>query len=273
MSSFKAMAHDWLPPAVHRWVRHRWGGGIRFEGAFSTWEEACAHSTGYDAENILAKVLAATLEVKKGTAVFERDSVLFDKTDYAWPVVAGLLWVAARNGGFLSVLDFGGSLGSSYFQNRELLRTLPTIRWNVVEQAHYVKAGQAFIQDEQLRFYASIQECLAENNVNAILLSSVLQYLTDPANLLPSLLAVGADALILDRTIINRSISDRIYVQHVPSSICNASYPCRSLSEPRLLTMTRDRYKVDADFTSLHFPGLESIDSEFKGYLFTRVLG
>jgi len=273
MSSFKAMARDWLPPAVHRWVRRRRGGAIRFEGAFSTWEEACAHSTGYDAENILAKVLAATLEVIRGAAVFERDSVLFDKTEYAWPVVAGLLGAAARNVGVLNVLDFGGSLGSSYFQNRELLKILPTIRWNVVEQAHYVKAGQTYIQDEQLRFYPSIHECLAENKVNAILLSSVLQYLSDPANLLLSLLAVGADALILDRTIVNHSISDRIYVQHVPSSICNASYPCRSLSEPRLLTMTRNRYQVEADFTSLRFPGLESIESEFKGYLFTRVLG
>ena len=272
MSSLKAMARDWLPPAVHRWVRHRRGGAIRFEGAFSTWEEACAHSIGYDAENILAKVLAATLEVKRGTAVFERDSVLFDKTEYAWPVVAGLLWAAARNGGCLSVLDFGGSLGSSYFQNRKLLKTLPIIRWNVVEQAHYVKAGQTYIQDEQLRFYQSIHECLAENKVNAILLSSVLQYLSDPADLLLSLVAVGADALILDRTIVNHSISDRIYVQHVPSSICNASYPCRSLSEPRLLAMTSDRYHFEGDFTSLRFPELESIGSEFRGYLLTRML-
>lgn len=272
MSSFKAMARDWLPPAVHRWVRHRRGGAIRFEGAFSTWAEACAHSTGYDAENILAKVLAATLEVKRGTAVFERDSVLFDKIEYAWPVVAGLLWAAARNEGFLSVLDFGASLGSSYFQNRELLKTLPIVRWNVVEQAHYVKAGQAYLQDEQLRFYPSIQDCLSENKVNVILMSSVLQYLPDPADVFLSLLAVGADAVILDRTIINHSVSDRIYVQQVPPSIYSASYPCRSFSESRLLALTSDHYQLDADFPSLSFPALESIESEFKGYLFTRMV-
>jgi|SRR5882724_267351 len=272
MSSFKAMARDWLPPAVHRWVRRRRVGAIRFEGAFTTWEEACAHSTGYDAESILAKVLAATIEVKRGTAVFERDSVLFDKTEYAWPVVAGLLGTAARNGGFLNVLDFGGSLGSSYFQNRDLLKTLPIIRWNVVEQAHYVKAGQTYIQDEQLRFYPSIHECLAENKVNVILLSSVLQYLSNPASLLLSLQAMEADALILDRTIINHSISDRIYVQHVPPSIYSASYPCRSLSESRLLALTSDHYQLDVDFCSLSFPALESIESESKGYLLTRLV-
>lgn len=272
MNSLTSFARAWCPPAMHRWVRRLRGRGIRFEGEFATWEEACAHSTGYDAENILAKVLAATLQVKQGTAAFERDSVLFGEIEYAWPVVAGLLGVAARNGGRLSVLDFGGSLGSSYFQNRGLLKTLPTVQWNVVEQPHYVKVGQTYIQDEQLRFYPSIHECLTENKVNVILLSSVLQYLPDPGNVFLSLLDVGADAVILDRTIINHSISDRIYVQRVPSSICTASYPCRSLSESRLLTATSDRYQLNADFPSLRFPGLESIESEFKGYLLVRMV-
>ena len=91
--------------------------------------------------------------VKRGEAVFERDSVIFDKVQYAWPVTAGLMWVAARNGGRLSVLDFGGSLGSSYFQNREFLAYLPNVRWSVIEQAHFVKAGRKHIQDERLVFY------------------------------------------------------------------------------------------------------------------------
>jgi putative methyltransferase (TIGR04325 family) len=272
MSSFKAIARDCCPPVMHRWLRRLGGGDIRFEGEFATWEEACAHCTGYDSEDILAKVLAATLQVKQGTAAFERDSVLFDENEYAWPVVAGLLGVAARNGGRLSVLDFGGSLGSSYFQSRELLKTLSTVQWNVVEQPHYVKAGQTYIQDERLHFYASIQECLTENKVNVILLSSVLQYLPDSASVFRSLLAVGADAMILDRTIINHSTSDRIYVQQVPSSIYAASYPCRSLSESRLLATTSDRYRLEADFSSLPFPALESIESEFKGYLLTRMI-
>lgn len=273
MSSLKAIARDWLPPAVLRWVRHRRDAVICFDGEYNTWEEACAHSTGYDAENILAKVLATTLEVKRGRAVFERDSVLFDKLEYAWPVAAGLLGAAARNRGVLNVLDFGGSLGSSYFQNRGLLKTLASLRWNIVEQPHYVKAGQIHVQDEQLHFYSSIHECLRENLVNVIFLSSVLQYLPDPAEIFLSLDAAGADTLIIDRTIVNHSMYDRIYVQRVPPSIYNASYPCRSLSEPRLLAAIPDRYQLAADFPSLPFPALEAIRSEFKGYLFARICG
>lgn len=129
----------------------RWG-GIRFEGNYSTWEAAAAQCTGYDAAPILAKVLDATLRVKRGEAAYERDSVLFDEIEYTSPVTEALMWAAAQSGGRLDVLDFGGALGSSYFQNRAFLADLPQVRWSVVEQAHYVEAGREHIQDETLRF-------------------------------------------------------------------------------------------------------------------------
>jgi hypothetical protein len=103
MNVFKELARDWLPPVLVRWFRHVRGGGIRFEGDITTWEEANSHCTGYNAEEILAKVLASTLKVKHGEAAAERDSVLFDQIEYAWPVLAGLMWAAARSSGRLNV--------------------------------------------------------------------------------------------------------------------------------------------------------------------------
>jgi putative methyltransferase (TIGR04325 family) len=38
-------------------------------------------------------------------------------------------------------------LGSSYFQNRKFLQSLPDVRWNVVEQPHYVDAGRKYIEE------------------------------------------------------------------------------------------------------------------------------
>lgn len=228
MSTLKVWVRDWLPPAVIRWVRHvrhDRGEGICFEGDFATWEEASAHCSGYDAEDILAKVLCATLKVKEGKAAFERDSVLFDEIEYAWPVLAGLMWVAARNGGKLNVLDFGGALGSSYFQNRQFLQSLPDVKWNVVEQSHYVEAGRKYIQDEQLRFYKAIEECIVENQPNVILLSSVLQYLESPIELINQLNKVGASCLIVDRTPFSIHEKDNLVMQKVPAAIYSASYP------------------------------------------------
>jgi len=234
MSALKVLAREWLPPALVRWLRRVRGSGIGicFEGDFATWEEASARCTGYDAEEILEKVLAATLKVKHGEAAFERDSVLFDEIEYAWPVLAGLMWTAARNGGRLNVLDFGGALGSSYFQNRKFLQVLPEVRWNVVEQQHYVEAGQKHIQNEQLRFYKSIEECLTENQPNVVLLSSVMQYLESPIDLISELRNVGALCLVIDRTPFSIDIKNILVVQIVPAAIYSASYPMWIFSLP-----------------------------------------
>lgn len=271
MSFIKSVAKDWLPPVVVRAIRQLQGQGIRFEGEFASWEDASARCTGYDAEHILAKVLDATLKVKSGEAAFERDSILFDEIEYSWPVTAGLMWAAACCGGRLDVLDFGGALGSSYFQNRKLLDTLSNVRWNVVEQSHYVQAGKIHVQDERLRFYFSIDECLDENQPNVVLFSGVLQYLSDPFQSIKKILTSNIDVVILDRTIVNPSSLNNIYVQYVPTSIYPASYPCWSLSEGAIVSLFSSKYEFESSFPSLKFSALDKIGSQFKGFIFSNI--
>lgn len=104
-----------------------------WHGNYSTWEAAQKDSTGYDAPEILQKVRSSLLKVKKGEAVYERDSVIFEEIQYSWPLLAGLMYAAAKSGGVLKVLDFGGSLGSSYFQNKKFLDGLKDVVWCIVE--------------------------------------------------------------------------------------------------------------------------------------------
>ncbi len=267
MSRIRSLARDWVPPALARSVQALRSDGIRFDGPFASWEDATAKSTGYDADDILARVLDATLKVRRGEAAYERDSVLFDRIDYVWPVTAGLMWAAARANGRLDVLDFGGSLGSSYFQHARLLAALAEVRWGVVEQPHFARAGQAALQDERLRFHESIGQCLAASRPNVILLSSVLQYLADPLPVITELCAVGAGVIIVDKTIVNTSLRHRIYVQHVPASIYRASYPCRSLSESALVASFGPAYRLECAFDSADAPPLGQIGSQFKGFL------
>src|SRR5262249_48765933 len=126
-------------------------------GDYATWQQALAHAQGYDSESILNKVKAAAIAVKRGEAVFERDSVLFREEDYNWPLCAILLRIA--DGNRLALVDFGGALGSSYFQNRHFLSDRLTISWNIVEQHHFVECGIKELQSDQLHFYHSIEEC------------------------------------------------------------------------------------------------------------------
>lgn len=270
---FSNFAKDWLPPVLLSQFRKiNRGKEITFEGPFASWDEAVTVSSGYDNNQILNKVLAATLKVKNGDAAYERDSVLFDKIQYSWPVTAGLMCAAAQDGGHLSVLDFGGSLGSSYFQNRQFLEGLKDVRWSVVEQYHFVKAGQEYIQDNQLRFYETIDDCVLIEKPNVLLLSAVLQYLENPEPILNELLTLNSKIIVVDLAIINKGIESKIYLQKVPSSIYSASYPVWSFQQQSFLEIFKNYgYSLITDFKTLDFPSLTKIDSFFKGYFFCKI--
>jgi len=244
MSTLKSLAKEWLPPPIVRAIKNLGFSGIRFEGEFISWDAAAACCSGYDAKHILEKVLDATLKVKKGEAAYERDSVLFDNMEYAWPVTTGLMWAAAFNGGRLDVLDFGGALGSSYFQNLSFLQVLPEVKWNVIEQLHYVETGQSHIQDETLRFYLSIKDCLIEHRPNVALLSSVLQYLPEVNSVIDQISASGASIMINDRTPFTDNSADGVCIQIVPKSIYNANYPMRYFALDKFLNMISNDWRI-----------------------------
>lgn len=239
------------------------------EGNYSTWKDAAEYCIGYQSDEILAKALDATLKVYNGQAAFERDSVVFDEIEYSWPLLAGLMLAAARNGGKLHVLDFGGALGSSYFQNRRFLASLSDVRWNIIEQPHFVAAGRTYIEHGNLRFYGDVDECLAEHEPNVALFSGVLQCLSEPWGILGRVLRIGCDTVILDRTCyVNHGNRERIRIQQVPESIYRASYPCRFFVEREMVSfIEKAGYRLVEQFDALD--KLDP-DASWKGHIFVR---
>lgn len=224
--------------------------GVYYSGNYSNWMSASEHATGYDSGLILERVRQASMQVKTGAAVFERDSVLFDHVQHSFPVLAGLLRVATENGNHLSVLDFGGSLGSSYFQCRDFLSVVDELQWSIVEQEAFVRCGQEHFATGQLQFFYTIGECLQHMRPDVALLSGVLQYLESPGPVIEELVETGIPCIIVDRTSFSDAPADRITVQHVPPSIYPASYPCRIFSRQQFLALFQDRYEVIAGFGS-----------------------
>lgn len=238
-----------------------------FEGDYPSWQAAVDAAGGYDTPEILARVRTAALKVKHGEAVFERDSVCFDHEEYRWPTLACLLRVAAENGGKLRVLDFGGSLGSFYFQHRKHFKHLKQVRWAVVEQAHYVACGREEFQDDVLQFHETVEACLAEGAVDVVFCSSVLEYLEKPYDVLADLTHSGVSYILLDRTPFIEGEKDRLTVQHVPPSIYPASYPAWFFSGQHFLDEVRQLgLQVEVEFPADDDVGI----GEFKGMLLAR---
>lgn len=213
-------------------------GGLSWTGDYADWASAAKAAGGYDDQAVFTRVKAAAAAVRDGKALWERDSALFQHEEWNWPLLAALFAIAAQNNGKLQVLDFGGAFGSTYMQHRRAFELLSECVWHVVEQEHFVKAGQAEFAAANLRFHPGIEDALREAPVNVILLSSVLQYLPDAWAFLRKALKTRLP-VILDRTP-TLPDSDRITVQHVPTSIYKASYPCRWLSKKRLEWLLRN---------------------------------
>jgi putative methyltransferase (TIGR04325 family) len=230
------------------------------------------NSKGYDASNILMETKKSTLLVKSGEAAFERDSVVFDKIQYSWHLLAILLRSAIENDNALNLIDFGGSLGSSYFQNRGFLSNLRNIRWNIVEQKQYSDCGKEYFQDEYLRFYDDLESCMTENKPNCILASGVLQYLPDPYKVINDFIRLGSDYIIVDRTGFCDKENDLITIQNISDEIYTASYPVFFFSMGKFIKLFEPEYELLAEIESNIDPPILSNSKYFfwKGLIFKK---
>lgn len=237
---------------------------IAFEDLAGNWTEAQERATGHGTSQMLRRVFRASFDVAEGRAVHERDSVTFDRIDYAWPVLAALLWSAARHDGRVRVLDLGGSLGTSYRQNRRFLADIPEVSWAIVEQPQFVAAGRKHFEDEVLTFHDTV-EAASATRPDVALLSGSLQYLDDPWAALGALSETGVTTLIIDRTPVHVGEADRITLQHVPPSIYPATYPAWIFSRQKLQDdLERLGWQLVEEFAAPEQPMRTSGDMEFR---------
>jgi putative methyltransferase (TIGR04325 family) len=274
MGKFRNFLNVLIPPeilSIHRQSKKLKTAEEMWSGDYSSWAEAQNMCTGYDSEEILEKCKTALLKVKNGKAVYERDSVLFDKIEYSYPLLSGLMWIAALNEGKLNVIDFGGSLGSTYFQNRVFINSLKQVRWSIIEQKKFVLKGKELFEDNNLKFYYTIEECLSENKPNVIILSGVLQYLENPFEFIRNIIKLKINFIIIDLTGFINEPNDRITVQKVDPVIYNASYPCWFFNSENFIDHFEKDYYMVIDFEGYvgkHLLIDSNINVGYRGFIF-----
>ena len=256
-----------FPPIIFDLYRlfnkHKYG----WFGEFSSWKDFDQYSIGYDNNEILNKVRNSSLQVKKGAAKYERDGCLFEEINYSWPLLAGLMYAAAKSGGALKVLDFGGSLGSTYYQNKIFIESFETVSWSIVEQQKFVDLGLRDFQSNYLKFYHSVDEAIKINNTNILLLLSVIQYLEVPYKKLDSLLKNNFKYILIDRTPFIKK-KEMLKLQKVNPSIYKASYPCWFFDEIKFINFFKNKnYSVKETFLSEEGENNEYV---FKGFILEK---
>jgi putative methyltransferase (TIGR04325 family) len=200
---------------------------------------------GYSSVSIINKVSEATDKVMAGEGAFERDGVVFDAPDPPYRLIAPALSAALVNCGRLSVLDFGGSLGSLYRQIRPALLGINEIVWCVVEQDHYVLLGRQKYTNRELFFFTEHEYFSIENLPNIVFFSSVLQYLERP-DIIFSLIDRKSSItdIVIDRTPFFCGENNKLVNQIVPASIYRASYPMWIFSQNWFKDLIKNNWNI-----------------------------
>ncbi len=237
-------------------------------GNYKTWKEAEINCGGYNAAAILEKVKEATLKVKNGEAVYERDSVLFDEIQYSYPLLHALQSFSEESNHSLSVIDFGGSLGSSYFQNKILFIDLIELKWSVVEQPNFVDAGNQLIAGNHLSFFHTIEDAEQKRgHHNILLLSCVLPYLENPYQFLDHVQSFHFKYIIIDNTYFNNKEEDRLTIQKVHPGIYTATYPAWFLNYQQVISILSRNYSVVQEYTNESSLYLDNKKIHYRGVI------
>lgn len=259
-----------ISPRVRQQIKKLLGlsSTIQLRGPFTSWSEAKKKSKGYDSGQILSAVLGAAQLAQAQERTFERDSVLVGSEDRSWPITASLLFAASTLSSRFRVLDFGGSLGSTYFHNRDFLEATK-LEWVVIEQKNYVEAGRRYFEEDGLVFTEQIPSSFDDCLALVVLISSSLQYVENPSAVLENLLDLKPEFVILDRTPFHEDDEDVLMVQDVPRQIYNSSYPLWIFSKSKLISSTQAHYELVTGFNSPEGTiFIKKSPVKFQGFLF-----
>lgn len=243
---FKASICALLPVRLLNWCRQCFGWRW-FRGNFNDWAEARAAARGYDDRAVLDRVIAAARAVRSGQGAWDRDGVLFAKPAVHRPLLCALELVAVENGGRLCMVDFGGALGSTWWQHRLALRGF-TVSWRIVEQTALVEAGRKEFTDAVLSFHHTMQAALTDGPVHVMLFSSVLPYLEKPYATLAEAVSLRVPHVIVDRTPLVMGGGDRLVVQFTPPQLGGGSYPCWLFGRQSLMKIMQADYDLVAEW-------------------------
>lgn len=229
---------------------------IKLSGNYKSWEEALKLSKGYSDRKIFEKTKKSLESVLSEQAKFERDSFLFYKESYDETLLS-ILTKIKKKIKRIHLCDFGGSLGSLYFQHRSIFKSI-LIDWNVVEQKHYVKYANNKIDIKNLYFYDNLN-FLSKKRINVALFSSSLQYIKYPYQILDKMIEKKISNIIIHRSPFIKN-NEIIKIQYVPKHIYDASYPIRILNINKICKkLKKAGYKINSQY---------KLNEEIDGYFY-----
>jgi putative methyltransferase (TIGR04325 family) len=236
-------------------------------GDYGSWAEVERLVTG-DHEVFRKKAMESALAVVEGRAIHVRDSFLFDEIVYSWPLLACLMYVAARSAGRISALDFGGGPAVTYLQNRRFLSSFEHVDWRIVEKPDYCEFCREKMPMPQISYYETIDAALAKGNrPDVAIFSAVLQILQDPYQPIAEVRDRGIEYILIDRLSMSLEERDRLAIYRAGTETL-MTLPYWYLDERRLRETVGREYRLIEKFEAFKNPA--PFPAEMAGFLFAR---
>ena len=222
-----------------------------YQGDFNSFEEALKYCKGYEAKEVFEKTCETALKVKNGEYVFERDSVGFLELKYSTDVLDALLKIIRENNNKLLLTDFGGSLGSSYFQYQSFFKTVDKISWKVVELPAIINFGKKNIENGKLLFFHNLEEAEKLEKSSVLFSSGTFQYLPKPFEFIDEIINRDYHYILLDRIAFINGTKHRLTIQETKEEIYEATYPAWFFNEQIFVKYFEERgYQLKNVFNS-----------------------
>jgi putative methyltransferase (TIGR04325 family) len=117
---------------------------------------------------------------------------------------------------------------------KKIFDQLQSFKWGVIEQDNITHIGKTEFSSNELIFESDINQLVAQIEPNFLLISSSLQYIEKPYEVLELLLQKKIPNVLLDRTMARTGYLDEVFIQNVPPEIYPASYPVWFLDANRI---------------------------------------
>lgn len=246
---------------------------IYFYNTFDNWIDAENIASGYDDKKILKKVEYSTNLLLSGKAVYERDGVILKQNEFSGEIISIILRASMENLNECKVIDFGGSLGSTYHNNKSFFKKIKKLNWTVVEQKNFVKIGNKRFSNKILNFCETFDQAIKNSKrPNVIILSASIQYMQNPYQLLKKIIETKADYLVIDRTPFIIKGNSKITIQKIPKTIIHSSYPIWLFNEIEFKRNFKKKYEEVVTFDALEgVLGYGKLKANYKGIIYKRI--
>jgi putative methyltransferase (TIGR04325 family) len=215
---------------------------VQYVGPFSSWDEAVNASVGYDSPHILEKVKDAVEYVLLGYGAYERDGCVFRESPKEDQLRSFLKRYTKKDS---NIIDFGGGLGGTYINNRDLFDPAWKGKYCIIEQPDFCAYGKELSKKYNLPLIFDSSFSRAKIGADIIIFSSVLQYIKDWKAIVGDALSMSPEIIIVDRQPFANDNSG-LYVQDNAGFYESpVSYPC---------------WIVNKDYFLEHFTGYHAVE-------------